>query len=441
MRNLARRSALCVNCPPAVRPNEYLTNAALSDTNDPINNKVLMVTPVTPWGLVGGTATVSRNLISLFSEHVDLHVCCLRSDEPGAYPRRHRGTTILSGNVSVLGRRIKVLFDFRPESFADRQFQRAKVLASFAKLLAEQRPQFVIFDHIYSSWLIDAVKNRGIILTYIAHDDMVVYADSLIGMKPGPLMKMRFASLRSQYCSLQNKVLQRCDFLLTLTDGDAALLEKTYRRGPTDVVPLYFDPPGFIREYPANFDSLLVTGSFDTWEKQRGLAVFLESIFMPLVRMAPDLRLIIAGRFPGAFGRKLCLLPHLKIVNGPSEIEMREIFHRASAAAVLDLQASGLKIKTIELAAAGLPLVSWASGLEGTKLINGRSCLLAQSATEFIGHLARLFSDPESRRQLGVAARRTIETEFSRQAASARLKKLKFFDALANAGAVRSAPS
>ena len=141
----------------------------------------------------------------------------------------HRETTILSGKVSVLGRRIKVLFDFRPESFADRQFQRAKVLASFAELLAEQRPQFVIFDHIYSSWLIDAVKDRGIILTYIAHDDMVVYADSLIGMKPGPLMKMRFAWLRSQYCSLQDKVLQRCDFLLTLTADDAAFLGKDLR--------------------------------------------------------------------------------------------------------------------------------------------------------------------------------------------------------------------
>jgi glycosyltransferase involved in cell wall biosynthesis len=92
------------------------------------------------------------------------------------------------------------------------------------------------------------------------------------------------------------------------------------------------------------------------------------------------------------------------------------------------------------LAAAGLPVVSWAPGLEGTNLINGKSCLLARSTTEFITHLARLFSEPESRRQIGTAARRTIETEFSRQVASVRLKKLKFFDALVNAGAVQSGP-
>jgi hypothetical protein len=171
-----------------------------------------------------------------------------------------------------------VLFDYRPESFADRQFQRAKVLRGFAELLSEQRPRFVIFDHIYSSWLIDAIESPGISLGYVAHDDMVAYADSLIGMKPGPLKKIRFMWLRSQYCALQTKILQRCDFLLTLTASDAALLENTCR-GPTDVVPLYFDLPGFVREYPSNFEYLLVTGSFDTWEKQKGLGIFLEAVF------------------------------------------------------------------------------------------------------------------------------------------------------------------
>ena len=80
-----------------------------------------------------------------------------------------------------------------------------------------------------------------------------------------------------------------------------------YGRSPTDVVPLYFDLPNFIREYTASFDSLLVTGSFDTWEKQKGLTVFLESIFMPLVRMGPDLRLIIAGRLSRRLSRGSCL--------------------------------------------------------------------------------------------------------------------------------------
>src|SRR5262249_9042056 len=233
--------------------------------------------------------------------------------------------------------------------------------------------------------------------------------------------------------------LQRCDFLLTLTAEDAVSLKRTYTRGPTDVVPLYFNLPNFDREYSSNFDSLLVTGSFDTWEKQKGLILFLETVFMPMVQTHPHFQLVVAGRLPPSFRRKL-RLPNLKVVDTPSEAEMREVFRRASAAAVLDLQVSGLKIKTIELAAAGLPLVSWAPGLEGTKLVNGKSCLLAHSTSEFVAQVARLLSDPEMRRHLGTEARVTIATEFSHQTASARLRKLKLFDALASAGAVRSAP-
>jgi polysaccharide biosynthesis protein PslH len=194
-----------------------------------------------------------------------------------------------------------------------------------------------------------------------------------------------------------------------------------------------------MREYPGKFDNLLVTGSFDTWEKQKGLEVFLDTVFVPLLRKLPDLRLVIAGRFPTAFRRKLSM-PQLRVVHSPSTREMQDVFHRASAAAVLDLQFSGLKVKTVELAAAGLPLVSWAPGLEGTRLVHERDCLLANSSCEFKSHLARLYSDPEARRRIGMQARATMVAEFSRQTASTRLEKLKFFDALASAGVVRSAP-
>jgi glycosyltransferase involved in cell wall biosynthesis len=399
-----------------------------------------LVTPVAPWGSVGGTATASRNFIELLSERVDLHVCCLRFDRPGPWASHRPDTTVFSGEVSALRRRIRALLDFRPESFADRQFQRDKVRASFAELLAEQCPEFVIFDHIYSSWLIDAVRNRKTIVTYIAHDDMVAYAESLLAMKPGVLEKLHFRRLRSQYLSLQTKVLERVDYLLTLTAEDGELLGKACPEIPRDVMPFYLDGSSFVREYPVNFTNLLVTGSFDTWEKQKGLIVFLENIFPPLVQMFTDLRLVVAGRFAGALLRKLSQLSQVTVVNGPSAAEMRNVFHGASAAAVLDLQASGLKIKTIELAAAGLPLVSWDSGLVGTKLENQKTCLSAHSNREFTAQLARLISDPELRRRIGTAARATVESEFSKQTACVRLETLKLFGAFASAGAMRSAP-
>src|SRR5207249_726625 len=119
--------------------------------------------------------------------------------------------------------------------------------------------------------------------------------------------------------------------------------------------------------------------------------------------------------------------------------EMRELVRQASAAVVPDLQASGLKIKTMEFAAAGLPLVSWPPGVEGTMLVSGESCLCAETATEFIAHLDRLSTEPTLRKQLGTAARAVIQAGFSREAARKRLHGSQWYSAMAAAGATRAA--
>lgn len=385
--------------------------------------KVLFVTPIAPWNVFGGTPTVSRNLISLFSEFMDLQICCLRSDEPGDYPRSIHGATVLSGRVSGLSRKLKFFFDSSADSFAHRQFDRSAVRARFAALLAEERPRAVIFDHIYSSWLLDLVKDPAVHVTYIAHDDMVAFADSLGPLHPPFLKRIRFAGLRRQYKALQEKVLRRSNLVLTMTPEDADRLRRN-ARGAVEVAPLFFEFPGFVREYPEEFQYLFVTGSFDTWEKRLGLTRFLTTVFVPLLERRPEMRLVIAGRiseelraqFP--FGE-----PQIRIVQAPSDAEMQEVMRRASAAVVLDLQASGLKIKTMEFAAAGLPLIGWPPGVEGTMLVPGASCLRAESAPEFITLLDRLYAEPDLRMRLGTAARVVVQAGFSKEAARARLDR------------------
>jgi glycosyltransferase involved in cell wall biosynthesis len=392
--------------------------------------RVLFVTPVAPWRLFGGTPTVSRNLIALFSETTNAEVCCLRSDEPGDYPRQIHGATVLTGRVSNFTRRLKFFFDSSTASFAHRQFQKTAVRTRFAALLATQRPDFVIFDHIYAGWLIDLVKDPSIRVGYIAHDDMVAFVDSLGPLHPSLPKRVRFASLRRQYQALQEKILQRCDFTLTMTPEDADRL-RSCARGAVEVAPLFFEFPGFTRTYPDAFTYLLITGSFDTWEKQLGLTHFWRAVLPSFLARHPEFRIVIAGRISQALRQRIPLKePQLRIVQAPSGEEMQEVVQQASAAVVLDLQASGLKIKTMELAATGLPVVSWAPGLEGTMLVPEVSCLRAETAAEFAAHLDRLYAAPDLRRRLGTAAQDVIQSRFSQKAAQAHLKNSKLYAAL-----------
>ena len=404
-----------------------------------VRKKVLFVTPVAPWKLFGGTPAASRNLITVFSESVDMQVCCLRSDGPGPWPRQVHDATVLSGTISGLSRKLKFFLDFSADSFAHRQFAKQTVRARFAALLAGHRPEFVIFDHIYSSWLIHLIQDPAIRIGYIAHDDMVAFVDSLTPLRPPFAKRLRFAGLRRQYQQLQTKVLRRADFVLTMTPEDASRLRPA-TGGAVEVAPLFFDFPDFEREYPADFRYLFVTGSFDTWEKQLGLTRFLNNVFAPLAARRPDFRLVIAGRISEQLRQQFPIgEPQLRVVQSPSDAEMQELVRQASAAVVLDLQSSGLKIKTMDFAAAGLPLASWPPGVEGTMLVPETSCLRADTAEGFIAHLDRLSTDPELRQRLGSSARTVVQENFSRDAARARLRDSQFYAALAAAGALQTA--
>lgn len=401
--------------------------------------RILLVTPFAPWNSFGGTATVSRNLITLLSGELPLDVCCIQSPSPGAFPRQENGATVLSGPVPPVRRKMKALLDFSPGSFATRQFDGGTVRARFAALVEEARPRFILFDHVYSAWLAAGVR-PGVPLAYIAHDDMAAYAASLLAMRPGPVKRLRFGALLSQYRQFQGHLLRRCDFTLALTREDAELLQPG-ARNPIELAPVFFDAPDVAPERPSEFTYLIATGSFDTWEKRHGLTVFLEQVFAPLARKRPGFRMIVAGRMPQRFRDSLpAKEPSLRIVHGPTAPEMTRLTREAGAAAVLDLQASGLKIKTMEMAAAGLPIVAWAAGIAGTRLEPGASCLLAKTPGEFQAHLERLHEDGRLRASLGSAARAVVEAFFSRDAARARFRESGFYQELCRATGMPGAP-
>lgn len=385
------------------------------------SSSALFITPVDPNGSFGGTATVSRNLSALFAETMSTQVCCLRSDTPGAYPIESDGATVLSGPVPAWLRQLKFFFDIRGQSFAHRQFQRRRVAQGLQSLLARTRPGLIVLDHIFSAWVLDLLPPQAKVI-FIAHDDMVAYADSLLALHPPLSKKLRFQRLRPQYRKLQNRILQGAGVVLTMTEEDAHRMRGS-ARGPVETAPLFFEfeDPG---EAPVPMpDSLLVTGSFDTWEKRLGLHRFLHEIIPGVARDRPAINLTIAGRIPEPLHAGiLAAHPATCIVHRPTPAKLRALMQNATVATVLDLQASGLKIKTVELASAGLPIVGWPPGLEGTGLIHEKSCLQAQSRHDFIFHLQRLFEDAALRERLGREARRTMLHRYSRESARRRLQ-------------------
>ncbi len=65
---------------------------------------------------------------------------------------------------------------------------------------------------------------------------------------------------------------------------------------------------------------------------------------------------------------------------------------------------SGMRMKLIDTACAGAPIVTTSKGCEGLPFVDGKNCLIADGAEDFAAAVARLFTDQQLQEQLAVNA-------------------------------------
>ena len=125
-----------------------------------------------------------------------------------------------------------------------------------------------------------------------------------------------------------------------------------------------------------------------------------------------DIRLI--GRDPTPRLRAMAARdPHV-IVTG----EVPDVLPELRAAGVLAMpiaSGAGSRIKALEAAAAGIPIVSTAFGMSGLAMTPHEDFLLAESPAEFADAIAALVRDADLRTRLAHNARARVTEEHARE--------------------------
>jgi len=94
-------------------------------------------------------------------------------------------------------------------------------------------------------------------------------------------------------------------------------------------------------------------------------------------------------------------------------VDTRPFWGRAAVAVVPLRAGGGTRLKILEAAACGVPIVSTAVGAEGLGFSEGIEILLRDDAEGFAQAVAGLLSDPEARRRQAAAARAKVERGFA----------------------------
>jgi glycosyltransferase involved in cell wall biosynthesis len=236
-------------------------------------------------------------------------------------------------------------------------------------------------------------------------------------------MRRLFARIESQKVEREERSLWRSmDLCLAVSDIDAQLMREGGARR-VEVCPNGADPaprlPAPRRGRDEPFRVLLLgTGSY--LPHARGVQWFVEEV-VPLLRAAGRVEVDVVGTAPARRPEA----PQVRYVGKVADVE--PWYRRAHAVVIPVFEGSGTRLKVIEAAMLGRPIVSTALGAEGLPLSPGEHYLRAERAEPFADALlrvARLTECPDGTLESMLADARAAVEQLSWPRITARLVSL-----------------
>jgi glycosyltransferase involved in cell wall biosynthesis len=204
------------------------------------------------------------------------------------------------------------------------------------------------------------------------------------------------------------------------SDLDARYLGTRWRLPRISVVPnaVAIPPRAPVPAEPR----VLFVGTLD-YPPNTEAAELLATRIWPLVRRErPDATLRIVGRAPERVPCSRCP-PDNVTFTGYVE-DLSPVYRDTRLVCAPIRVGAGTRVKLVEAAANGRPIVATSLGAEGLNLRHGREILLADRPRELAAHCVRLLRDHAECRRLGEAARGVAERHFGREQAVDGLRRL-----------------
>ena len=271
---------------------------------------------------------------------------------------------------------------------------------------AAQDADVVHLEEIETMW-----AGRGLTTPSVLHVHYLVRRDR----PPAPPWRREGREL-VEFALSERAALRRHRHLVASSSLVAAELRRRSPRAEVTLAPLSLDP---VHYQPAPLDGP-VAGLIGTaaWPPTAVAARRLVEDVWPLVRRAaPEARLRVAGR--GMDGL-LAATDGIDVLG--TVASAAEFFQGISLLLFPLARGSGMKVKTLEALASGVPTVTTVLGAEGLEANDG--VVVAEDDETIATAAARILTDDHERRERGRAARATFERRYAPHPATEPLVEL-----------------
>ncbi|WP_392534487.1 glycosyltransferase family 4 protein [Nostoc sp. C117] len=159
---------------------------------------------------------------------------------------------------------------------------------------------------------------------------------------------------------------------------------------------------------------LIFIGAMDNLANIDAVCFFSNQVLPEIQKHYPDTTFDIVGSHPAP---EVLALNKKVGINVTGRVpSMVEYLHKATICVVPMRTGFGIKNKTLEAMAAGVPIVGSDRGLEGLAVDSNTTSLRALRANEpaeYVSAISQLFDNPDLRSQLSHNGRQLVETEFT----------------------------
>lgn len=203
------------------------------------------------------------------------------------------------------------------------------------------------------------------------------------------------------------------------SEKDRRYLARTMRVSGLTVIPNAveiheLDPP------PPGRTALFV-GSLSYGPNRVAAELLVREIWPRVRRRVPDARLTIAGRYPEQVAGYDAPPPGVEFTGFVEDLDA--VYRRTRVACVPIQSGGGTRIKVLEAAAHGKPVVSTTVGIEGLAMVDGEHVLERNDPDAFAAAVADLLADDARCARMGRAARDLVRAEYARERVQARIRR------------------
>ncbi|CEJ46623.1 glycosyltransferase family 4 protein [Umezakia ovalisporum] len=200
--------------------------------------------------------------------------------------------------------------------------------------------------------------------------------------------------------------------IVVTTENDKSQLEKLHPHGEITVIPNGVDLDTFPHRTtdPGGY-KLVFIGAMDNLANIDAVCFFANEILPQIQKHYPQTTFDIVGSRPGPEVLALKQQPGINVTGRvPS---MVDYLHKSTVCVVPMRTGFGIKNKTLEAMAAGVPVVASDRGLEGLATDTSTPALRANEPAEYVTAISQLFDDPQLRHQISHNGRKLVETQFT----------------------------